>query len=295
MTNHSRTNPNLNISPDPNPSTTRPASIRGRRRPARRARSFRVEPLAGRAMGWVGGASPPFLANVPIDTIIGGASPAGTSPPAGASPAQIRHAYGFDSISFNGGLKGDGTGQTIAIVNAFNQPNIKADLHTFDQQFGLPDPPSFQVVGQDGSANLPADASTNNWGVEISMDVEWAHALAPGASLLLVEAASASTDLYTAVAYAAAQPGVSVVSMSWGSAEFAGEQRLRPVLPHPRRPHRRHLPRRHRRRRLPRRLPGRLPQRPGRRRDLVPDRPRRPGRLRGRGRLERQRRRREPL
>src|SRR5882672_9678109 len=64
----------------------------------------------------------------------------------GYSPSQIRHAYGFDQVS------GDGSGQTIAIVDAFNDPNIAADLHTFDQKFGLADPPSFNVVSQTGSS-----------------------------------------------------------------------------------------------------------------------------------------------
>ncbi len=171
----------------------------------------------------VSGTSAPFLATVPIETVSPGESPAGSGAPAGLSPAQLRQAYGFSAIRFGGGIVGDGTGQTIAIVDAFNQPDITSDLHAFDQQFGLPDPPSFRVVAQDGSQNLPANASKGDWGYEISLDVEWAHALAPGANILLVEAASASNDLMTAVQWAAAQPGVSVVSMSWGSPEYQGE------------------------------------------------------------------------
>src|SRR5437868_705620 len=69
---------------------------------------------------------------------------AGVSSAAGYSPAQIASAYGFDEVSLasgtTGGVKGDGSGQTIAIVDAFNDPNIAADLHTFDQTFGLSDP-----------------------------------------------------------------------------------------------------------------------------------------------------------
>ncbi|HEY2156626.1 MAG TPA: S53 family peptidase [Isosphaeraceae bacterium] len=163
------------------------------------------------------------MATVPIEAVIPGASSAGSPAPAGLSPAQVRQAYGFNAIRFGGGLAGDGTGQTIAIVDAFNQPNIRSDLQTFDSQFGLPAPPSFRVVAQDGSQNLPANASKGDWGYEISLDVEWAHALAPGASILLVEAASAGDDLNTAVQWAAAQPGVSVVSMSWGSPEYSYE------------------------------------------------------------------------
>src|SRR5437762_41574 len=91
------------------------------------------------------------------------------------TPAQIRHAYGFDRITFsNGTVQGDGTGQTIAIVDAYDQPNIATDLHTFDTTFGLADPPSFTKVNQSGGTSYPTvDAG---WGLEISLDVEWAHA-----------------------------------------------------------------------------------------------------------------------
>lgn len=137
----------------------------------------------------------------------------------GYTPSQIAHAYGFDQVKFSSGtVKGDGSGQTIAIVDAFNDPNITADLKVFDQQFGLADA-SLEVVSQTGSSSLP---STNaGWAGEISLDVEWAHAMAPGAKILLVEATSDSTsDLMTAVDYARKAAGVSVVSMSWGGSEF---------------------------------------------------------------------------
>lgn len=138
----------------------------------------------------------------------------------GYTPAQIRQAYGFDKISFGTGGAADGAGQTIAIVDAYNDPNLVADLKVFDKQFGLPDPPSLQIVSQTGSAaKLPkTDAG---WASEIALDVEWAHAMAPGANILLVEANSASlTDLMAAVDYARKAPGVSTVSMSWGGSEF---------------------------------------------------------------------------
>lgn len=143
--------------------------------------------------------------------------------PAGFSPQQISQAYGFNQIYFqNGAIKGDGSGQTIAIVDAYNQPNIASNLRTFDATYGLPDPPSLQVVNQNGGTSLPA--ADTGWGLEESLDVEWAHAMAPGASILLVEANSAGYgDLMAAVDYARNQPGVSVVSMSWGSSEWSGE------------------------------------------------------------------------
>jgi subtilase family serine protease len=95
------------------------------------------------------------------------------------------------------------------------------DLQQFDQKYGLPDP-KLTRVNQTGGSTLPA--TNAGWGGEIALDVEWAHAIAPGAQVLLVEATSNSgSDLYTAVNFARNQPKVVAVSMSWGSAEFSGE------------------------------------------------------------------------
>lgn len=149
-----------------------------------------------------------------------GASAMATSGPTGYSPAQIRHAYGFDAVSF-GAVAADGAGTTIAIVDAYDNPNIAKDLQQFDLQFGLPDP-VFRKVNQTGGATMPA--ANAGWASEIALDVEWAHAIAPGASILLVEANSSSfSDLLAAVNYARNQPGVVAVSMSWGGGEFSGE------------------------------------------------------------------------
>jgi hypothetical protein len=152
----------------------------------------------------------------------GGARHFSTAGPTGTTPAQIRHAYGFDRISFNGGtVAGDGSGTTIAIVDAYDDPTIASDLHQFDAQFGLPDP-AFTKVNQDGGTTLPS--ADPNWSIEISLDVEWAHAIAPRANILLVEANDNSfTNLFAAVRYAAAQPGILAVSLSWGGSEFSGE------------------------------------------------------------------------
>jgi subtilase family serine protease len=145
------------------------------------------------------------------------ANPYASSGPVGYTPAQIRHAYGFDRISFGDVVPADGSGQTIAIVDAYDDPTIAADLHAFDARFGLPDPALIKV-NQSGGTQYPAPNVL--WAEEISLDVEWAHAIAPGARILLVEA---TTSLFTAVDYARHQPGVSVVSMSWGYRESSGE------------------------------------------------------------------------
>ncbi len=139
----------------------------------------------------------------------------------GYTPAQIRAAYGFDQVMF-GSVKGDGAGQTIAIVDAYNDPNILSDLAKFDQQFGLAAPPSFKVVNQTGGTKLPQN--DRGWASEIALDVEWAHAIAPGANILLVEASSAySSDLDAALDYARKATGVVVVSNSWGGSEYRQE------------------------------------------------------------------------
>ena len=145
----------------------------------------------------------------------------GSEPPSGAyTPAQIQLAYGFNNISF-GGVAGDGSGETIAIVDAYNDPNIQADLDTFDTQFGLP-ATTVTRVNETGGTSYPASDSTGGWELEESLDVEWTHAMAPGASIMLVEASSDSnSDLLAGVQYAAAH--ANVVSMSWGGGEFAGE------------------------------------------------------------------------
>ena len=78
--------------------------------------------------------------------------PSGSATPVGLTPAQIIHAYGFENISTDS-LVGDGTGQTIAIVDPTNNANIASDLQKFDLAFNLPDPPSFTKVDQTGGTN----------------------------------------------------------------------------------------------------------------------------------------------
>lgn len=135
--------------------------------------------------------------------------------PSGYTPATVKKYLG---------LTNTGAGQTIAIVTAYNDPTAAADLATFDAMYGLPAPPSFKKVSQTGSTTtLPVtDAS---WALETSLDVQWAHAIAPGAAILLVEAKDSSlANLNTAIAYAAKQTGVSVISNSWGAAgEISGQ------------------------------------------------------------------------
>jgi subtilase family serine protease len=146
----------------------------------------------------------------------------------GLTPAQITHAYGLDAITFSGGtVKGDGTGETIALVEAYNDPYLASDLKAFDARLGLPDP-TLSVV------DLGGGPANDNWANEAMLDVEWAHAIAPGANILVVEAQSESVgDLMAAVNVARNAPGVAVVSMSWGFSEFTGETQYDAVFTTP--------------------------------------------------------------
>jgi hypothetical protein len=141
---------------------------------------------------------------------------------AGYTPSQIETAYGISSIKLDG-VSGTGAGQTIAIVDAYSDPNIASDLSVFDKEFSLAAPPSFIHESAKGSkTKLPmADAG---WDSEISLDVEWAHAIAPKADIILVDAASDSmSSLMAAVKFARSITSVSVISMSWGGSEFSSE------------------------------------------------------------------------
>jgi subtilase family serine protease len=141
--------------------------------------------------------------------------------PTGVSPQSIRQVYGLPSTGGAG---------IIAIVDAYHYPTALNDFNVFAQAYGLPvetspDPKSaanavFQVV----YANGAQPALNEGWSQEAALDIEWAHAMAPGAKIILVEAASNSnSDLYAAVAKAGTLPGVKEISMSWGGSEFHQE------------------------------------------------------------------------
>jgi subtilase family serine protease len=124
------------------------------------------------------------------------------------NPAQIRHAYGFDQLTASG------ANQKIAIVDAYGNSAIQNDLNTFCSQFGL-NPTTVQILGNNSG-------SDPGWALETALDVEWAHAIAPGATIILsVANSSSSVDLLNAVD-AAVNAGATVVSMSWGGPEFNG-------------------------------------------------------------------------
>ena len=131
-------------------------------------------------------------------------------------PDQIRAAYGIQPL-LDRGL--DGSGKTIAIVEAYGSPTIQSDLATFDSLWGLPAPPSLQVVAPFGVD--PAAAGTAaGWAGETSLDVEWAHAIAPGANITLVVAkSSGDADILDATQWVLDHNAGDVLSQSYGEAE----------------------------------------------------------------------------
>ena len=131
----------------------------------------------------------------------------------GYSPAQMSTAYGFDPIP----SAGDGRGKTIAIVDAYGSPNIQSDLNTFCTQYGLPQT-NITIVypyGQPSKVN-------SDWAGETTLDVEWAHAMAPGARIVLVVAPDAGSSLDSCISYASTNPavGATAVSMSFSISEI---------------------------------------------------------------------------
>jgi hypothetical protein len=149
------------------------------------------------------------------------------------NPVQIRHAYGFDRVGFEDAthalVAGDGRGMTIGIVDVGDEPNIAGDLATFDSAYGLPAPPSFTRVDQNGGTNYPPPAP-GNWPLEIALDVEYAHAMAPAANILLVEANTYGN--YPTAVQTAANRGAVAISMSFGGGEYNGETGLDGTFSH---------------------------------------------------------------
>ena len=175
-----------------------------------------------------------YAASSLIDDGGQGTAPLGSAlPPTSAfNPAQLKQAYGIDQVKYNGVLQ-DGTGMTIAIIDAYDNPKfvsrnsnadvnqdpnfLASDLHQFDMQYNLPEPAGFFTkVNQTGGTTYPA--GNTGWGTEIALDVEWVHAITPGAKIILVEASSTyDSDLLNGAAvWARDHSGAQVVTMSFG-------------------------------------------------------------------------------
>lgn len=137
--------------------------------------------------------------------------------PLGITPEQVKNIYHLPQTGGSG---------VIAIIGAYNDSSIEKDLNDFSTQFGLP-----SCTSKNGcfEKHLMSNStkSDSGWDMETSLDVEWAHAIAPEAKILLIEATTPSgSSLLKAIDYAVGRPDVTVVSMSWGGAEFPEEVSL---------------------------------------------------------------------
>ena len=141
------------------------------------------------------------------------------------NPAQFQKAYNLGPL-YKKGL--DGTGTTIAVIDSFGNPKALSDLKAFDKAFGLPDPPKFTVIQPAGA--VPPFDNTNpdmtGWAVETNLDVQYAHAMAPGAKILLVETPVAETEgtvgfpqIVKAENYVIKHHLADVISQSFGATE----------------------------------------------------------------------------
>ena len=138
------------------------------------------------------------------------------STPTGLFPAQIKAAYGFNKVP------NQGAGQIIGIVDAFDNPNAEADLQVYDTYFHLP-----TCTTQNGcftKIKVGNPGGDTGWGLEIALDIQQAHSLAPAAKVILVEANSNSFDDLLAAVDTAVAHGATQISMSWSGGDFNGEQ-----------------------------------------------------------------------
>ena len=144
------------------------------------------------------------LADVAVQPGVQHAGRAQASPPTTADcekdykvacyePAQIQQAYDLPAVYASGVT---GKGATIVIVDSFGSPTIRNDLSVFDRAFGLPAPPTFRIIQPAGKvpAYDPANSDMVGWAGETTLDVEYAHTVAPGASILLVETPVSETE-----------------------------------------------------------------------------------------------------
>ncbi len=156
--------------------------------------------------------------------------------PTGLSPSAVASVYHLSGLS---AASGAGAGQIIAIVDAFHDPNALSDLNTWNSQYGYPALSTCTSLQQAGACFEQADPQgtptvNKGWVLEESLDIEWAHAEAPGAKIVLVEAASASdADLFGAAQYAGSTLGATEVSMSFGGSDAAGDNSFDSDLAHP--------------------------------------------------------------
>jgi subtilase family serine protease len=140
------------------------------------------------------------------------------------SPQEIRNAYGITPL-INRGFTGKG--QTIIIIDSFGSPTLANDLKVFDKGYGLPDPPHLTVLSPLGTVPFdPKNSDQQGWALETTLDVEWAHALAPDANILVMTSPISETEGVQGLPeflflekYAVNQHLGQIISQSWTATE----------------------------------------------------------------------------
>jgi subtilase family serine protease len=186
-------------------------------------------PVAGQhnASRITGYSTPPLRVKV-IGHLRNGQPKISSTTPTGLPPSAIASVYNLSGLS---PASGAGAGQIIAIVDAFHDPNALSDLNTFNAKYGYAALSTCTSLTQSGPCFRQDDPqgtprTNSGWVLEESLDIEWAHAEAPGAKIVLVEAkTNSNTNLFNAVTYANSI-GATEVSMSWGSGESSSEASL---------------------------------------------------------------------
>ena len=160
----------------------------------------------------------------------GSGQPLATSGPTGYGPADLQTAYALAAAS-----TANGAGQTIAIVDAYDDGNAESDLAVYRSTYGLPPCTTangcFRKVNQTGGTKYPR--GDGGWGQEISLDVDMASAICPNCKILLVEASSNSFANLSAAVDEAAALGANVISNSYGGGEYSGEVSAQSHYNHP--------------------------------------------------------------
>jgi len=163
----------------------------------------------------------------PFALASGATSAATIGPAGGLTPGDLGSAYGLNTTG--------GAGQTVAIVDSFNAPNLAADLDTFDAQYGLAacaPGGCLRVVDQAGGASLPAN-DTQGWSLEETLDVETVHSICQSCRILVVEANSTSNADIAAAENEAVTLGATEVSNSFGDLETNSDPAFQAAFNHP--------------------------------------------------------------
>ncbi len=214
--------------------SSRPAGIRRRVLVTATAAAFAISlPLAGLTSASTGGGVKPHAVSVnptytktvkPKSSVRFNCQDVRPDAPLCYSPQQIQNAYQIAPL-IKAGI--NGKNRTIVIIDAFSNPYAASDLQIFDKTFGLPDPIFNQIAPQGVPAFDFNNADMTGWTVESDLDTQWAHAVAPKASILLIDAKSdADIDIYNATKYAIDHNLGDVISQSFGEAESCVDPKL---------------------------------------------------------------------